>query len=84
MGRFLDSTGQKFGRWTVIKQNENNNSNRIKWWCICDCQVNEENPTLKPNSFTSLIACSNDSDSIRPSSIRTTVNALFSIFFNFS
>ena len=47
MGRFLDLTGQKFGRWTVIKQNENNNSNRIKWWCICDCQVNEENPTLK-------------------------------------
>jgi len=47
MGKFLDLIGKKFGRWTVIKQDKNNNSNRIKWWCICDCQVNEENPTLK-------------------------------------
>lgn len=36
MGKFIDLTGQKFGRLTVIKRAEKIN-NRIKWLCKCDC-----------------------------------------------
>jgi hypothetical protein len=37
MGKFIDLTGQKFGRLTVIKQVKNDNSNHINWLCKCDC-----------------------------------------------
>lgn len=34
---FLDITGQKFGRWTVLKMLENRKNTRIMWLCQCDC-----------------------------------------------
>jgi hypothetical protein len=37
MGKFIDLTGQKFGRLIVIKRVENNNSNRPRWLCKCIC-----------------------------------------------
>ena len=37
MGKTIDLTGQKFGRWTVIKQGESNKYNKVRWWCKCDC-----------------------------------------------
>jgi len=38
MGKFVDRTGQKFGRLLVTeKSNERNKSGNIKWHCICDC-----------------------------------------------
>jgi hypothetical protein len=37
MGRFIDLTGQKFGRLTVISKEENSINNRTSWFCICDC-----------------------------------------------
>ncbi len=37
MGKFIDLTGQKFGRLTVIKRVENTDDGRIKWLCLCEC-----------------------------------------------
>jgi len=43
----INLVGKKFGRLTVIKQEENHiNSQEIKWWCICDCQMNLEKPEM--------------------------------------
>jgi len=36
MGKFIDLTGKKFGRWTVLKRAENK-GNYIRWKCLCDC-----------------------------------------------
>ena len=41
MGRFLDLTGRKFGRLTVVSSAENayrpNGKPRRRWNCVCDC-----------------------------------------------
>lgn len=41
MGKFVDLTGQRFGRWTVIRRAKNHiqpdGRKRIKWLCKCDC-----------------------------------------------
>lgn len=37
MPNFIDLTGEKYGRLTVISQAENNNYRRVQWKCICDC-----------------------------------------------
>lgn len=44
MGRFIDLTGQKFGRLTVIRQGKNivsptTNRSYVAWLCLCDCQL---------------------------------------------
>lgn len=37
MSKFIDRTGQKFGRLTLIERVENNKSNQVQWKCRCDC-----------------------------------------------
>lgn len=37
MGKFIDLTGQRFGRLIVIKRAENVKSRHIIWLCRCDC-----------------------------------------------
>lgn len=37
MGQFIDLSGQKFGRLTVVKFVGKNNQNRAIWKCLCDC-----------------------------------------------
>lgn len=38
MGKFIDLTGRKFGRLTVIKDSgERNKHRRVLWLCKCDC-----------------------------------------------
>lgn len=37
MPPFKDLTGARFGRLVVIKRLENNQNNRIRWLCQCDC-----------------------------------------------
>lgn len=37
MGNFIDLTGQKFGRLTVIKRVENSKTKGALWLCKCDC-----------------------------------------------
>ena len=37
MKNFIDLTGQKFGRWTVLKRGENTKSGQARWVCKCKC-----------------------------------------------
>lgn len=37
MGKFVDLTGNRFGRLTVIERVENSKDNRTQWLCVCDC-----------------------------------------------
>lgn len=37
MGKFIDLTGQKFGKLTVIKRENNNKYGSATWMCKCDC-----------------------------------------------
>lgn len=37
MSRFIDLTGNKYGRLTVIDRAENSKDGRARWNCICDC-----------------------------------------------
>ena len=37
MGKFRDLTGQKFGKFTVVKYIGQNSSKRSTWLCRCDC-----------------------------------------------
>ena len=37
MGRFIDLTGQRFGRWLVIKREGSDKYNNATWFCRCDC-----------------------------------------------
>ena len=34
---FVDLTGQRFGRLTVVKYAGVNSSSRAMWECVCDC-----------------------------------------------
>lgn len=35
--RFIDLTGQRFGRLKVIERGENGKNGQTRWRCICDC-----------------------------------------------
>ena len=35
----IDLTGQRFGRWTVVKRAENSVRGHSQWLCKCDCGV---------------------------------------------
>lgn len=37
MSRFIDLTGQRFGRLTVVGRAENDQHGRARWNCKCDC-----------------------------------------------
>ena len=37
MASFIDITGQKFGKWTVLKRVENSKDNQAQWLCECEC-----------------------------------------------
>ena len=37
MSKFIDRTGQKVGRLTLIERVENNKFNQVQWKCRCDC-----------------------------------------------
>lgn len=58
MSKFIDLTGQKFGRLTVIKQAKNNKYNHTCWLCKCDCgkEVVAESNSLK-NGRTKSCGC---------------------------
>ena len=42
MGKFIDLTGQRFGKWTVIKRVENSKHGSPKFLCKCDCGTLKE------------------------------------------
>lgn len=37
MGKFIDLTGQRFGRLSVVERKENNKHCNTMWLCQCDC-----------------------------------------------
>lgn len=37
MRRFMDLTGQRFGRLTVVSRAENDHRGKTIWNCVCDC-----------------------------------------------
>lgn len=37
MGKFVDLTGNKYGRLAVIKRIETDRGEKVKWLCKCDC-----------------------------------------------
>lgn len=37
MGNFIDLTGQRFGKWTVLKRVGKNSQKQPTWLCKCDC-----------------------------------------------
>ncbi|MCI9267287.1 MAG: hypothetical protein HFF40_00345 [Lawsonibacter sp.] len=37
MGKFVDLTGQRFGRLTVIERAESAKDGHVRWLCRCDC-----------------------------------------------
>ena len=37
MGKFIDLTGQRFGKLTVVRRTENGNCKQVRWECLCDC-----------------------------------------------
>lgn len=44
MCKKLDLTGQRFGRWTVIKENGRAKDKKILWHCVCDCGSEKDVP----------------------------------------
>lgn len=55
MGKFIDLTGQKFGRLTVIQRYSNTKCKRVSWICQCDCgnQVIVTTDNLRRKNSTS-------------------------------
>jgi len=37
MPRFIDRTGQKFGKLTVLSRQGTNQNKKVLWGCLCDC-----------------------------------------------
>lgn len=37
MGKYIDITGQKYGRPTVLRRNGSSPSKKALWECVCDC-----------------------------------------------
>lgn len=37
MGKFVDLTGQRFGRLVVKERAENDKTHHTRWVCVCDC-----------------------------------------------
>lgn len=46
MSKFIDLTGQRFGRLTVLNRTENNGKN-VQWNCVCDCGNHIVVPTIR-------------------------------------
>lgn len=54
MGNFIDLTGKRFGKWTVLKRVENDKHRSPKFLCKCDCGTLKEvlSFTLRNGSST--------------------------------
>ena len=50
VGRAEDLTGKKFGKWTVLYRTINDNGNKPKWVCKCDCEGCSRLETIRKKS----------------------------------
>ena len=55
MGKFIDLTGKRFGRLTVLHRAENRNK-KTYWHCLCDCG-NEKDIAARHLSGGSINSC---------------------------
>ena len=50
MSKAINLTGQRFGKLEVVERAPNGCSSSgdsiVRWWCLCDCQKDKENPEL--------------------------------------
>lgn len=55
MSKLIDLTGQKFGKWTVLKRAENGAAGATRWLCECECGTIKSVPggNLRNGSSTS-------------------------------
>ena len=42
MGKFIDETGNVYGRWTVMRKGERDKTGRFRWLCVCVCGIKKE------------------------------------------
>lgn len=63
MGKKIDLTGQRFGKWTVLRSGENDKWGGRRWLCECDCGTVKEvaDKSLKIGRSSSC-GCSNKKD----------------------
>ena len=58
MGKFIDLTGQRFGRLTVLRVSGRTPSKKVKWMCKCDCgRIIEVQGTASRNGHTQSCGC---------------------------
>jgi hypothetical protein len=55
MGKIIDISGHKYGRWTVLKYSHLGKHNKAYWLCRCDCGVERviSTNTLRRGASTS-------------------------------
>lgn len=74
MPRFIDITGKRFGRLTILKKAEKKNGKKLFWLCKCDCGLTKEidGDPIRRGAVVSCGCYSRERTSIRMSQISTT------------
>jgi hypothetical protein len=59
--KYIDITGEKFGRWTVIERGKNDKNGKAMWLCQCECgsQPREVNSSSLRNGVSNSCGCLN-------------------------
>jgi hypothetical protein len=59
MGRFIDETGNTYGRWTVIRRVENGSATKARFLCRCECgnEAEVSGNALRKGRSTQCKAC---------------------------
>lgn len=59
MGKIIDLTGMKFGKWTVIELTDKGNRKETRWLCKCDCgKIKSVDSACLRNGKTKSCGCS--------------------------
>lgn len=53
--KFIDITGQRFGRWTVLRFDQKKGRENY-WWCVCDCGT-EKSVATSPLNLGKSTSC---------------------------
>ena len=84
MGKFIDLTGQKFNRLTVLKRVSNSKSGNVRWLCKCDCGQTKviEGRLLKNNSIKSCGCLNRELTKVRSTKHGKHNTRLYGIYYN--
>jgi hypothetical protein len=77
-GRLIDVTGQKFGKWTVLKQTVIDEHNGAKFLCRCECGTEREviGRNLRNGRSTACSSCATSKHGMYKSSIYMTYTTM--------